>query len=124
MKLKLIHLGSTDVENLETADLGDDFYFLLRALVGLEDEPSEESFDFLVVSPKRLASMVRESGPMFGRFLIIVEKFDYGKVRDFILQYMNTCEAETYSEAAGKLARVSIWEFEDYQETPPDVMSK
>ena len=87
---------------------------LIQILAGPDGSEGEESFDLLVVTPKWLARRVVETGPVCGRHLLIVESFDYATIERWIRRAVSACEGCDWSQAAERLGRVGLWEFEDY----------
>ena len=112
--LKGIH--SPDAFNLEEyiPEIEDDFCLLIQAMFGPENDDGEESFDVLICTPKWLERTIGPSAYP-GRHHIIVNKFDYKLVFDFLADYSKKCEGLTWNEAAQRLSRIGKWEFEDYE---------
>jgi Immunity protein 8 len=115
----LRELHSPDILDLPESYVPPDpkcFGFLLQAFFGPDDGPGEESFDMVVCTPLWLARELHESGGiLIGRHYLLVEEYNVGRIRDFLIEYAKTCNGETWHEVAEKLGRVGRWEFEDYR---------
>jgi hypothetical protein len=81
-------------------------------MVGPEDGPGEESFDFEVVTPTYLRE---QSRPRWGRGLLILDSFDWASVRAFLGERLSTAARETWSEVGQELNKELIWEFDNYR---------
>lgn len=92
-----------------------DFGLLVQVMVGPAEGPGEESFDVVVCTPRWLERRVREDGPLSGRHHLIMERYDFARVRLYLTEAVESQEASTWAELAHKLARIGKWEFEDYQ---------
>ena len=114
MKAELKWLHSPDVEDLESY-LPDDpacFAIFMQAIVGPAGEDGEESFDFMLCTPSWLAT--RDVPVMLGEHHVIVSKYDYAKVKDFVRDFCAKCEGDTWNEVARRLGALGRWEFADY----------
>lgn len=87
----------------------------IRILAGPEGEAGEESFDLNVCTPPWLQAEVARSGPIVGRHLLIVERWDAETVVRSLRQLFMAVEADDWSAVAQRLGRIGYWEFEDYQ---------
>lgn len=116
MRAAIRWLGNLDIDDLETwYPEGESWVLGLRILAGPDDGPGEESFDVTICSPAWLSQRVRREGVVDGRHHLVVERFDWPSLRSYIERYVAQCEAGTWREIAGKLARLGHWEFEDYR---------
>lgn len=86
---------------------------LIQAMVGPDNGPGEESFDFCVVTPSHLQG---HKGPRWGRGLLIVELFDWGIVRKAVEDRLAVVAASTWEEIGSELNRELVWEFDNYRE--------
>lgn len=118
MKAQIRQLHSPDVARLEDhcPEQHDDFAILIQVLAGPAGAEGAESFDIEVVTPKRLAARIRETGPVGGRHLLIVNHYDYESIARWIERAVSSCEGSDWNEVAEKLGRFGRWEFEDYAE--------
>lgn len=90
------------------------FGFALRAIIGPEDEPGGDSFDFQVCTPDWLKAKYSKEEAVFGRHYVIVFDYDMAKIEQKIARYCESCIGESWQELAEKLSRIGRWEFEDY----------
>src|SRR5262249_55860788 len=113
--LKRLH--SPDVFDLPSFSPADPacFGFLLQAMFGPAGSEGEESFDILVCTPRWLNGEVERKGIVDGRHTLLVSKFDFAQLSSFLAEYAKTCAGKTWEEAAIKLSRLGLWEFEDYR---------
>ncbi|WP_427887941.1 Imm8 family immunity protein [Kribbella sp. GL6] len=114
--VRLVYSADVEVQTYVSPDPDDDGVWV-RFIVGPEGGPGEESFDVLVCTPLWLRRVVRAEGPQVGRHHLIVDPFDLRLAIGFLLRRFEELEAPTYDELAEKLARLGLWEFEDYRET-------
>lgn len=112
--VRSIESPDVDLRTYRPADPGDDAVFV-TIYAGPADGPGEESFDLTVCTPRWLSRKVRESGPVLGRHLVIVEPLDVGEVQRFLTRQIESQEAPDWSALGQKLGRIGFWEFEDYQ---------
>lgn len=90
-----------------------DFELLVQIIAGPLGGEGEESFDLEVVTPTRIAKRLQGKGPISGRHLLIVERFDLGAITRWIERAVTSCAGETWRDVAEQLARIGRWEFED-----------
>lgn len=112
--LKDLHSPDIDLNSYRPAE-EDCFGFLLQAFFGPSDGPGEDSFDILVCTPKWLDREMGVDDIISGRHRLIVKRYDIEAIRRFILKYTQHCTGATWHEAAEKLGRLGLWEFEDYR---------
>ncbi|SFT33732.1 Immunity protein 8 [Actinopolyspora lacussalsi subsp. righensis] len=93
-------------------DYPEDFGFLLQMFVGPSEDSGEEAFDVLVCTPKWASRRVRETGPLVGRGVLLVENHSWYEIRGFLEKYVNALEAPTWDRLAEKIGRLGNWEFE------------
>ena len=117
MQAVLKRLHSTDIADVETylPDEEDNFGFVLRAMVGPMDGEGEESFDIIVCTPRWLLEKYGTSGILLGLHKLIVFKYDYLRLRQFIEKYLMRCSGDTWQEIAEKVSLLGQWEFEGYR---------
>ncbi|APO98901.1 immunity 8 family protein [Xanthomonas perforans] len=113
MKARLfgLHSDNWDLKNEQPDDPGC-FSEELRAVIGPEDFEGGDNFFIEVCTPGWIKK--RHYGPTWGRFMLIVENYDYDEIREFISEYVGSFEGAEWNEIAIKLSRVMSWEFEDY----------
>jgi hypothetical protein len=104
----------TDLENYAPQE-GDNFGFVLRAMVGPMNGEGEESFDITVCTPRWLNEKYRISDVLLGLHKLIVFKYDYLRLRQFIEKYVMRCSGDSWEEIAQKVSLLGQWEFEGYR---------
>lgn len=119
MKPNLKHIHSPDVNDLETylpKEL-DDFCLLVQATIGLPNDNSGESFDFLVCTPKWIETLLENQKYVLGKGYIVVREFNYNLLIETIQSLCDRISGDDWITVANKLARYGQWEFEDYKLT-------
>jgi hypothetical protein len=112
MRPKLRRLHSPDVqEPTLPADPGH-CVVLIQAMVGPDDGPGEESFDFCVVTPSYLQE---QHVPRWGRGLLIVESFDWTVVRNAVEKRIADVSGDTWQQIGSELNKEFVWEFDTYR---------
>jgi hypothetical protein len=111
---KRFHSPDADLDTLVPAD-PTDVGVLVQMMAGPADGPGEESFDVVVCTPLWLPSFTKEQGRVIGRHHLIVESWDWPRVRTFLTHEVEAHEAPTWRDLAAKISRIGKWEFEDYQ---------
>ncbi|WP_102581202.1 Imm8 family immunity protein [Xanthomonas arboricola] len=113
MKARLfgLHADNWDVKN-EKPDDPECFSEELRAVIGPEDFEGGDNFFIEVCTPDWIKK--RHYRPRWGRFMLIVDSYNYDEVCEFISEYVRSFEGGEWNEIAIKLSRVMSWEFEDY----------
>lgn len=86
----------------------------IRILAGPVGEAGEESFDLNVCTPLWLQAEVARSGPIGGRHLLIVERWDAETVVRSLRELFTAGEADDWSALTQRLGRIGYWEFEGY----------
>lgn len=86
-------------------------------MVGQRDIEGEESFDLQVCSPKWLEKRLEKDGFLFGRHYLFVPAFDGKKIKALLTKMIERHTSNTWTEAARKIGRLGLWEFEDYPDT-------
>lgn len=115
-RLKRLH--SPDVHDLaayvpvETTKFG----FLLQIMAGPDGDDGEESFDVVVCTPSWLSEQLGANGILIGRHHLLVSRYNYRSLEQFIANYCDNCRGESWRDVAERLGRIGKWEFEDYQE--------
>lgn len=93
-----------------------DFALLVQVIAGPSGGEGEESFDVEVVTPAHLSRRLSRTGPISGRHLLLVDRFDVDVIQRWLENAVAGCTGATWGEVAEKLARIGHWEFEDYVE--------
>jgi hypothetical protein len=116
MKATVRHLHSPDVDlDNFVPDDPEDVGVLIQVLAGPVDGPGEESFDIMLCTPNWLKSWVRSHGPTIGRHHLIVERYDFSRIREYIVTAIEAEEGATWQELGLRIGRIGKWEFEDYR---------
>ncbi len=118
MHAKLRYLHSPDVPDMATYTPEDPTHFsiLVQAMVGPRGEQGEESFDFIVCTPRWLEATLSQDGFVFGRHYLIVPRYDYYLIWQAIEDLCNRTDGPDWTTIANKLGRYGQWEFEDYRD--------
>ena len=121
MRAELKQLHSPDIYDLDSFQPKDpsNFGFLLQAMIGIEGEEGEESFDIMVFTPEWLKSNYAKGDIIWGRHSIIVFEYNIKLIRHHIEKYIEECVGENWQQIADRLARIGKWEFEDYKPYRP-----
>lgn len=93
-----------------------DFALLVQVIAGPDGGEGEESFDVDVVTPLHLSKRLSRAGPMSGRHLLLVDRFDAETIQRWLEHAVAGCSGATWNDVASKLSRIGHWEFEDYVE--------
>lgn len=109
---QLLTIDHDDPNGVHPTD--DAFCISLRAIIGAADEVGEESFGFDVCSPAWLLAELERYPVISGRFLLIADHYDPTKVEEYVRKRVAQASGADWPTVAGKLARWSRWEFEDY----------
>lgn len=89
------------------------FFISLRLSIGRAGgERGVDNFDLNICTPSWL---MRMGGDQWGRFLLIVDSYDYSRIVRLIEDYIDGCDGDSWGELALKLSRMFQWEFEDYK---------
>lgn len=112
--VKRFHSPDADLEAYVPDDAGD-VGVLVQVMAGPAHSPGEESFDVVVCTPRWLRRLTEEHGPIVGRHHLVVESWDWPRIRLFLTQEVETHEASTWQDLAAKVGRIGKWEFEDYE---------
>lgn len=112
-----------EVKGFRSADLDSgrsedptDVHVAIELDVGPADEPGEEQFQIVVISPTALAREVDNSPILIGRHYLIVRELDLPAIRRFLKDRIEAMESDTWPELAARIGRLGLWEFEDYRE--------
>ena len=110
-ELKRLHSPDVDLERYRPES--ESFGFLVQAMVGPTGIDSEESFSFMLCSPSWLAGHYANE-IVLGAHHLIVPRYEYQRVLDFVAKFVSSCGANTWTEVAQKLSRLGSWEFSGY----------
>lgn len=95
----------------------EDFSVHVQLILGPEDGQGEESFEFELLTPRALSGRLEsQKGPLTGRHLVFVRRYDPDVVEAWIRRWVGECRGNDWTEVGHKLSRWAFWEFEDYRE--------
>lgn len=116
MHAELKYLHSPDALNLQNyvPDDPECFQVLLQAIVGPHKGEGEESFDFLVCTPRWLEKELLDKGFVFGRHRLIVGRYDYNLLWQTISDLCTSVKGADWEAIGNKLSSFGHWEFENY----------
>ena len=92
----------------------------VRAIVGPDDEPGEESFDLLVCTPAWLQEQIEGVGPVVGLYHLVVARWDAEDVDRIVRDLIESTRAETWPEIGERIGRIAKWEFQGYKPVSDD----
>ena len=114
--LKSIILYSADnIFEEFVPDISHNFHVWLSLTIGDGDQAGGSDYSIGICTPTWLDHHIQNSGPLPGRHLLIVNRFDAKEIRASIEKIISQSERMTTAETNAFLARSFAWEFEDYQ---------
>lgn len=118
MRANLKSLGSIELpvplENYRPED-PENFAVTVDLEIGADSgEPGADLFQLLVCSPDWLKQQCGTSDPVWGRHILVLERFDFNKLTDAIQRLLPRMDGANWLELAGKISQYAAWEFEDY----------
>lgn len=113
--LKSIFLFDSDSFQEFVPEIPHNFHVLASLTIGDESEAGGSDYSLGICTPTWLDHRVQNAGPLPGRHLLIVNRFDAAEVRASIEKIISQCERQNPAETNAVLARFFAWEFEDYQ---------
>ena len=116
VRAELKRLHSPDADPVTFVPVSDDnFSIFLQAMIGREGSDAEESFDFVVCTPKWLDQQCSVSGAVIlGVGYIVVNRYKHDEIEEAISRLCASTEGDTWDELARKLSQFARWEFEGY----------
>jgi hypothetical protein len=117
MRAVIRHIGTIDGDLLELAKIENPSNAgqWVRILAGPADGPGEESFDVNVCTPEWLRVEIERTGPMVGRHMLIVDRWNVETVSRVITGLVARVEGPDWHAVGEQLGRIGHWEFEDYR---------
>jgi len=112
--VRYFHSPDVDLNDPPQA-MSEEVGYLIQMMIGPTDGPGEESFNVVVCTPAWLEGRVREDGPVVGRHHLVVESFDWPRVRLYLNELIDELEGENWTDVATKIGRIGKWEFEEYR---------
>ena len=114
--LKSIFLLSEEESFQEfVPEIPHNFHVLASVTIGEVDNVAADDYSLGICTPAWLDHHIQNVGPISGRHLLIVNRFDAKEIRASIEEIINQCERPASAETYAVLARFFAWEFEDYQ---------
>lgn len=84
----------------------------VEAFIGPTDEPGDDDYQLGICTPRWLATEGMERGYEWGRFLLIVPRWDYGLVLRAIDELLADLNGPHWRAAADRLARFASAEWD------------
>jgi Immunity protein 8 len=118
VRARLLRLHVPDAESLKeyVPEDPEAFGLLVQAMVGPDDGPGEESFDFVVCTPRWFDARPFDKGFAWPRHHLFLKRWDYATVERAIGDVVGHAEGADWSSVANQIARYGCWEFDDYRE--------
>jgi len=115
MKASLRYLHFPDVDSPEEnlPSVPDHLPIPMQAMIGPRDSEGEESFEFIVCTPRWIETKVGELKHLFGRHLLIVDRYDYVTIARAIEGLCNIHDAPDWPSLASRLGEYGAWEFHE-----------
>lgn len=118
MKACIKEMYSLEIEDLlkdYIPEEKDNFEIIIRLMIGTKNDDAAESFDIIVCSSKRVVSITESEYAVWGKGLLIVDRYDYVKITNLIKSKIESIVGGDWNDLAIKMSRLANWEFEDYQ---------
>lgn len=90
----------------------DSFAIFVQCLIG-EDGPAADTFDFVALSPDKVADELPDAGVLSGRALLVMRRYDPDLLRSTVSGWCREAEAADWETSAARLCRYMRWEYED-----------
>ncbi len=112
---ELKRIQSPDVADLEnfSPEEAANFRILVQALIGPLGSKGQESFDFVICTPKWVQNEVEKQGPLFGKAYLIVNEYDYHAIFGVIEKLCAGLSGDSWETIESKLRLYGDWEYED-----------
>jgi hypothetical protein len=116
MRAEIKDMWSPDVDDLEAyqPEDSDCFGLALDLMIGPHELDGMESFQLTLCTPQWLIGKYSRDDVIIGRHFLIVFEYNYDRIVHRIRSYVEHCTGDTWHEVAEKVARLGLWEFEDY----------
>jgi hypothetical protein len=114
MVLELRGIDAWGLRNPETPDDPECCCVLMSAHIGAKGSKGSDKFDFTVVTPKYLLECPETR---WTRGDLFMPEFSWREVERMVGRLVSSISATSWEEAANKLSKYLIWEFENYQPT-------
>lgn len=93
----------------------DCFSITLQIIVGIQDQDGGESFCIDVCTPKYLIENFKQSDMIWGRHYLFVFEYNFSMIKKKIDEYFESINNGNWDDISEKMARIGLWEFEDYK---------
>ena len=118
MQADLKFVMSCDIdERVYWPEEEDNFSFTIDATIGSRDENAGDILHFYVCTPKWIfANMINKGFDdygVFGRHMIIVEEYDFDKIKLMLAKLCRDTSGSDWSQIACKLSKHGAWEYTD-----------
>jgi hypothetical protein len=94
----------------------EDFNVTLRLIIGPRGHAGAESFDITICTPKSLAEGCAATGFVLGRHRLVVSAYNPLLIMSALRKLVARCNGLSWPEVGSKIARIALWEFEDYED--------
>ncbi len=88
-----------------------DFGINVMLFIGWEGENKSDCFNTLLCTPGWFAQYLKKFQVESGQYTILVDAFDYGRLKSYIEAYLERCEGDSWPELARKVDHLASWEF-------------
>lgn len=112
-KLKLImeQTGEFDLETYKP----ENNLFCLNILLNIGPDDNTGAGDYFDLKVNSLDWFkYYQCKPSILRYTMIVERYDFKIIKNYIEKIINECDGDSWEEIAKKLSRYFFWEYEDY----------
>lgn len=110
-----VHSPDADLASYVPAD-PESVGVLLEFSVGSADARGADIFAVMVCTTAWLLRRVLEDGPLIGRHYVIVDRWDWPRIRDFITAAIEREDAPSWNQLGERIGRIAHWESEDYRD--------
>lgn len=82
--------------------------------IGCENRKNgTERFSIGIATPKGLSTLAVEDGIIAQRAALVMNKYDYDDLWNWLVKTVKSCEADTWNESVGLLRLYFDWEYDD-----------
>jgi hypothetical protein len=117
MRAAVRHFRWTELEDTERILDPDDALENLEVYVGPADGPGEERYQIQVCTPAALQRFLDQQPWLIGRHWLFVRRLVPDEMTSWLCGRIESLHGDTYDDVAQKIARIGLWEFEDYTES-------
>lgn len=114
MQLVIRGIGTGSYPNLRLHEPEDSEVFaeVVQIDIGPKASKGSDTFSIRVATPKALLSMEDNKGVIAQRPLLVVKRFEFSVIREWLEETVRSCEANTWVECIENLKRYFDWEYE------------